>query len=181
MIQLADAQTGPPLSNDRNKEIARNFYEDLWFSRKTDRYANYVADSFVVHDIGKRKNVIEPAVRQKEIADKLWDNGSLSGHIDFQIAEGDLVMTRWVSDYQAETLLGKLFFGSGSIPIINVMRFRDGKIVEFWNHRHDIDTNQTLPYALRGFAGGVAVAVIPLLIALRYRRRLKKTGVRVET
>lgn len=74
----------------RNKEIARAFYEDLWFSRNTDRFADYVADTYVVHDIGDRKGVTEPAVEQKNIADFFWKHGDLSGEIDFQIAEGDL-------------------------------------------------------------------------------------------
>jgi hypothetical protein len=29
---------------------------------------------------------------------------------------------------------------SGDLPIINVFRLRDGKILEIWNHRHDTDT-----------------------------------------
>ncbi|GGY53696.1 hypothetical protein [Parvularcula lutaonensis] len=43
---------------ERNKAQARGFYEDLWFGgdTKTENYANYVADTYVVHDIGERKN-----------------------------------------------------------------------------------------------------------------------------
>lgn len=52
-----------------NKEIARNFYQDLWFTNNTDNYYKYVADTYVVHDIGDRKDVTEPAIEQKNIAD----------------------------------------------------------------------------------------------------------------
>ena len=44
---------------------------------------------------GDRKGVTEPAIEQKNIADFFWANGDLSGVIDYQIAEGDLVATRW--------------------------------------------------------------------------------------
>jgi hypothetical protein len=48
---------------ERNKALARAFYEDLWFSDRTDRFDRYVADEYVVHDIGERKNVTEAAIR----------------------------------------------------------------------------------------------------------------------
>jgi hypothetical protein len=49
-----------------NKQIVNGFYQDLWFTNNTDNYARYVADEYVVHDIGDRKNSIEPAVEQKK-------------------------------------------------------------------------------------------------------------------
>ena len=54
----------------RNKQIARNFYEDLWFNNRTDNYIKYMADEYVAHDIGDRKGILEPAIQQKEIADR---------------------------------------------------------------------------------------------------------------
>ena len=54
---------------ETNKEIARNFYKDLWFTNNTDNYKQYVADEYIVHDIGERKGVIERAIEQKNIAD----------------------------------------------------------------------------------------------------------------
>lgn len=159
---------------ERNKQIARDFYEDLWFNDRTDNYSKYVADNYVAHDIGERKNSKEPAIEQKIIADRFWDTGKMSGSIDYQIAEGDLVATRWVWSYESTSLMGKLFEGK-DLPIINVFRFNDeGKIVELWNHRHDIDTNQTLQYTVKGFLIGMLIALIPTFLAIRYRRRLKK-------
>ena len=163
---------------EENKRLARAFYDDLWFSNNTDNYALYVADSYVVHDIGERKNVTELAVEQKHIADFFWNHGTLSGSIDYQVAEGDLVATRWVSDFQPETLFGRLLLGETSLPIINVFRFENGKIVEFWNHRHDIDTTQTLVHTFTGLLIGLAVALIPLMWAIRLRRRLRHAELR---
>ncbi|MFC3881179.1 ester cyclase [Algoriphagus namhaensis] len=159
---------------ERNKEIARNFYQDLWFTNNTDKYVDYVADEYVVHDIGERKGVTEPAIEQKNIADFFWENGSWNSKINYQIAEGDLVATRWEATYSPSSLLGKMAIGSGTLPIINVFRINDeGKIVEIWNHRHDIDTPQTLQFTMKGVLTGLLIALIPTIIAFRLRRKLK--------
>ncbi len=158
---------------EKNKVLAQNFYRDLWFSDNTDRYDQYVADEYVVHDIFDRKGVTESGVEQKNIADLFWDNGTLEGAIDYQIAEGDLVATRWTVDYIPSTLFGRIFMGNTEISIINVLRIRDGKIVEFWNHRHDIETPQTLRFTLKGLLFGLAIALIPAIIAIRLRRKLR--------
>ncbi|PPK87873.1 putative SnoaL-like aldol condensation-catalyzing enzyme [Neolewinella xylanilytica] len=156
-----------------NKEIARQFYEDLWFQDRTDKYHQYVADEYIVHDIGDRKGVVEPAAEQQRIADFFWKNGTMRGNIDYQVAEGDLVVTRWTADYKPETLIGRVLLGAGSIPIINVFRFEDGKIVEIWNHRHDIDTNQRLKFVLQGLLIGLLIALIPAFFAFRFKRRIR--------
>ncbi|MEL6975366.1 MAG: nuclear transport factor 2 family protein [Bacteroidota bacterium] len=167
-----------PSKEEINKEIALNFYKDLWFTNNTDKYANYVAEEYVVHDIGDRKGVTEPAIEQKIIADRFWEGGSWDSKIDYQIAEGDLVATRWTANYKAESFMAKVMFGTSSIPIINVFRIKDGKIVEIWNHRHDIDTNVPKVFiGGTGFLLGLLVALFPTILAIRYRKKLKKLSV----
>ncbi|BFP39642.1 hypothetical protein FGF1_04870 [Flavobacteriaceae bacterium GF1] len=157
-----------------NKKIARDFYNDLWFNNNTDKYAKYVAEEYVVHDIGDRKGVTEPAVEQKNIADFFWENGRFKGKIDFQVAEGDLVATRWTASFDADTFLGKMALETKDpISIINVFRIKDGKIVEFWNHRHDIDTPQTMKFTFKGFLFGLVIAMIPTFMVVRLKRKLK--------
>ncbi len=158
----------------QNKDLARNFYEDLWFSRSTDRYEDYLAETYVVHDIGDEKNLTEPAVTQKEIADFFWANGNMSGAIDYQIADGDLVATRWTWQFEPTTMLGRILKGRDDLPIINVFRIKDGEIVEIWNHRHDIDTGMPIRFIAKGFLFGILVTVIPLAWAISLRRRLKR-------
>lgn len=157
-----------------NKKIARDFYENLWFSNNTDNYSQYVAEEYIVHDTGDRKNAVEPGEEQKGIADFFWSNGDMKGEIDYQIAQDDLVATRWTWNYEPTTLFGKLVLGKADIPIINVFRIRNGKIVEIWNHRHDIDTGQTNIYVLKGLAIGLLIALVPFFWALRLRRKLKR-------
>lgn len=166
-----------PGAPDRNKEVALSFYDDLWFHDRTDAYDRYLADQYVIHDIGGVDGVIEPAVRQKEIADFFWSHGELSGTIDYQMAEGDLVATRWIFTFRPDTLFGRLLLGGFTIPIINVFRFEDGRIVEIWNHRHDIDTGRTRLYVAKGFLYGLLLACVPAIYAWRLRRRLAaRTG-----
>lgn len=157
-----------------NKQIALGFYRDLWGSDNTDRYADYMAETYVAHDIGDRKGVTEPAIEQKKIADRFWDGGEMTFELDYQIAEDDLVATRWIWHYEPETLFAKLLFGSNSIPIINVFRIEDGKIVELWNHRHDIDTGMTRMFIAIGLVIGLLIALIPTVIAIRLRGKLKR-------
>ena len=170
-------QTESTLSSNQaeiNKQLARNFYQDLWFTNNTQNYVKYVADEYRVHDIGDRKGVVEPAIEQKNIADFFWQNGAWKSKLDYQIAEGDLVMTRWIATYEPSTLLGKIMIGNGVLPIINVFRIKDGKIVEIWNHRHDIDTRQTLKFKVQGLLIGLVLALIPTFFVLKQRRLIKK-------
>ena len=158
---------------ERNKALAREFYEDLWFSDNTDRYNRYVADEYIVHDIGDRKGVIEPAIEQKEIPDFFHSQGEMTGSIDFQIADGDLVATRWQWKMKPTSLMFRMMGGRNQIPIINVFRFEDGKIVEIWNHRHDIDTGFANFKFLKGLGTGFLIALITWagLFLLRRRQR----------
>ncbi|MEM6625880.1 MAG: ester cyclase [Pseudomonadota bacterium] len=136
---------------ERNKEIALSFYEDLWFSNNTDAYVDYVDETYVIHDIGEAKGLIETAITQKQIADAFHGFGELSGEIDYQIAEGDKVATRWfVSLAPNSAALNMGMTPIKNVAIINVFRFNeDGKIIEIWNHRHDVELPQP-PLGPRG-------------------------------
>ena len=174
-VKAQDQNTLPKNQGEENKEIAQKFYQDLWFSNNTDKYYKYVAEEYVVHDIGERKAVLEPAIEQKNIADFFWKHGEFDCRIDYQIAEGDLVATRWTGTFKANTLFGRLALQTPKpISIINVFRIKKGKIVEFWNHRHDIETPQTLKFTLKGFVTGLLTAFI-LTVLLFRRRKDQKT------
>lgn len=158
----------------RNLQIATAFYEDLWFTNNTDKYEKYVADSYIVHDIGDRKGVREEAIEQKEIADFFWRNGDLLCEMDFQIADGDLVASRWIVGFKPKTLVGKLLIGEKPLPIINVFRIKDGKIVEIWNHRHDIDTRRTLVFTMKGLLLGLILVGFCMIWVFRLKRKIKE-------
>ncbi|MEN7342166.1 MAG: ester cyclase [Pseudomonadota bacterium] len=160
---------------ERNKALALEFYEQLWNTNNTDRYSELIADEYVIHDIGDDKGIVEPAIKQQEIADFFWSNGTMTVEIDYQLAERDIVATRWIWRFSPESLFGRVMLGVTEIPIINVFRFNDdGKIVEIWNHRHDIDTSMTLRFVIKGFVYGVLVMLIVLLLLRsRWKKKLK--------
>jgi predicted SnoaL-like aldol condensation-catalyzing enzyme len=168
-VLLSTSALAAAQSEEANKALARRFYEEIWFSRNLAAVDELVAPDYVVHDFGDRKAVREPADEQKRVADLFWQNGAMSGTIDFQIAEGDLVATRWQWHYQPRTWLMRITMvgGRNPIPIVNVFRFKDGRIVEIWNHRHDIDIGFAANFLrVQGFAAGVLCSV---LVALGHR------------
>ena len=168
-------------TEEQNKALARRFYEQVWFSNNPAAVDEIFAPNYVVHDTGERKNVTEPAARQKEIAAYFWDRGTMTGAINYQIAEGDLVATRWQWEYKPNSFWTRLLGGRDQVPIINVFRFKDGKIVEVWNHRHDIDTAASGIIFLKGLATGLLPALAFLILsAVLYFKLRKQRRVIVE-
>jgi predicted SnoaL-like aldol condensation-catalyzing enzyme len=148
---------------ERNKALARQFYQEVWFSPHTAAVDELVAPTYVIHDVGGLDGLQEPASAQRDIADFFWAHGTVSGTIDYQIAAGDLVATRWHWDYAPRAWWMKLLMlgGRRPIPVINVFRYQDGKIVEIWNHRHDIDIGfRANVLQAKGFLAGLLVAVL---------------------
>lgn len=160
---------------DTNKALTRRFYEEVWFKNNPAAVDELFAPTYIAHDIGDRKNSMEQAEEQKKIAAFFWERGTMTGTIDYQIAEGDLVATRWQWHFQPNVWWMKLLGGRDQhIPIINVVRIRDGKIVEIWNHRHDIDTMQGNIIFLKGLVVGLLPAIVLLVIVIMLWRKLRK-------
>jgi predicted SnoaL-like aldol condensation-catalyzing enzyme len=160
---------------EQNKALARRFYEEVWFKNNPAAVDEIFAPTYIAHDIGDRKNSMEQADEQKKIAAFFWERGTMNGTIDYQIAEGDLVATRWQWHFQPNVWWMKLLGGREQhIPVINVFRFRDGKIVEIWNHRHDIDTAQGNVIFLKGVIVGLLPAIALLVVVITLWRKLRK-------
>ncbi|HEX6123748.1 MAG TPA: nuclear transport factor 2 family protein [Pyrinomonadaceae bacterium] len=159
---------------EQNKALARRFYEEVWFKNNPAVVDELVAPTYIAHDTGDRKNSMEPAEEQKKIAQFFWDRGTMAGTIDYQIAEGDLVATRWQWYFKPNVWWMKILGGDEHIPIINVFRIRDGKIVEVWNHRHDIDTGQANFVFVKGLVFGLIPSLAFLVIAFMLWRKLRR-------
>jgi hypothetical protein len=159
-----------------NKAIARDFYQNLWFTQNTDAYQKFFNDRYIIRDIGDQREEIiyEDPIQQKEIADFLWSHGDMSGTIDYQVAGEGKVVTRWYWQYKPTSLLGRIMIGDREVPIINTFHFEEGKIVEINNHRHDVSMNRNWLLFYGGLLLGLLVALIPTLLMFRYRKRLKK-------
>lgn len=175
--ETPQTQTSVPCNKEleeKNSALARRFYEQVWFSDNPAAVDELFAPEYVAHDIGDRKGVTELANEQKKIAAFFWENGAMTGNIDYQIAECDLVATRWQWKYQPKTWWMKMLGGRNQIPIINVFRFKDGKIVEIWNHRHDIDTAQGNFLFVNGLLIGLIPSLILLVVSFLLWRKLRK-------
>lgn len=185
-IVVISVQAQEPTSSDCNKEtqeknkaLAKELYEKVWFSNNPEVVDKLVAKEYTLHDIGEDKNIKETPQDQKDIAQFFWDNGKMSGSIDYQIAECDLVATRWQWKFEPESFLYKMMGGKNQIPIINVYRFKDGKIVEIWNHRHDIDTALgNIPF-IQGLLVGLTPTVILLILSFILWRKLSKLKLKI--
>ena len=160
---------------EQNKALARRFYEEVWFKNNPAAIDELVAPTYITHDIGNRKNSMEQAEEQKKIAQFFWDRGTMTGTIDYQIAEGDLVATRWQWYFEPNVWWMKVLGGKEHIPIINVFRIRDGKIVEVWNHRHDIDTGKADFIFVKGLAVGLIPSIALLVLAFMLWRKLRRS------
>ena len=161
-------------TEEKNKALAKKFYEKVWFSNNPEVVDEIIASEYVIHDIGDQKAVKEKSEAQKEIAQFFWDNGEMSGSIDYQVAECDLVATRWQWKFKPSTWWMKIMGGSNQIPIINVFRFKDGKVVEIWNHRHDIDTAQgNIPF-FQGLLVGLLPSTFLLALCFVFWWKLRK-------
>lgn len=181
IVQAQDpaSKTCDSATEEKNKTLARKFYEKVWFSNNPEVVDEIFAPEYIVHDTGDVKGVTEPSKNQKDIAAFFWDNGAMSGSIDYQISECDLVATRWQWKYQPTTWWFKVLGGRDQIPIINVFRFKNGKIVEIWNHRHDIDTAQGNIPLVKGLFIGLIPSLILLIVSFilwRKVRRQKRTA-----
>src|SRR5687768_16478966 len=158
---------------EQNKALARRFYEEIWFKNNPAVVDELVAPTYIAHDIGDRKNSMEQAAEQKKIAAFFWERGEMTGSIDYQIAEGDLVATRWQWHFKPSVWWMKLVGGDEHIPIINVFRFREGKIVEIWNHRHDIDTGMANFIFIKGLLVGLVPSLLLLITLFVYWRKYR--------
>ncbi|MEP6705413.1 MAG: hypothetical protein ABJB34_11465, partial [Acidobacteriota bacterium] len=87
---------------------------------------------------------------------------------------GDLVATRWQWYFEPNVWWMKVIGGNEHIPIIDVVRVRDGKIVEVWNHRHDIDTIQGNFIFLKGLVVGLLPALALLVVSLMLWQKLRR-------
>ena len=174
LVLLAPVMTFAGEIEEQNKALARRFYEEVWFKNNPAAVDELVAPTYIAHDTGNRKNSMEQAEEQKKIAAFFWERGSMTGTIDYQIAEGDLVATRWQWYFEPNVWWMKVLGGKEHIPIINVFRFRDGKIVEVWNHRHDIDTGQANFIFVKGLIVGLIPSIALLVLAFLLWRKLRR-------
>jgi steroid delta-isomerase-like uncharacterized protein len=130
--------------SEQNKMLVRRAYEEVYNQGKLEVIDELVTDDFVVH-VGAED--LHGPVALKEYVTMLRGGfPDLHLTIDMQVADGDIVVTRWTGrgthtgTFQGIPPTGR----QGSMTGIDIDRIRDGRTVECWTNTDDLGLLQQL-------------------------------------
>jgi steroid delta-isomerase-like uncharacterized protein len=121
-----------PREQERNKEIARSFFEDVLGQGQLDRYAESHAKDFVAHARDHDATLQEDMAAAKEERKAVPD---MKVSVNQMVAEGDFVAVYWTVS-GTNTQAGMGFPATGrkmKIDGMTLFRFKSGKISEEWS------------------------------------------------
>jgi steroid delta-isomerase-like uncharacterized protein len=122
-------QAGQP---ERNKQIARSFFEEVLDQGRFDKYADSHAKDFVAHAGDHDATLEEDIAAAKEERKALPD---MRVRVNQIVAEGDLVAVYWTA-YGTNTQAGMGFPATGKkirVDGMTLFRFKAGRICEEWS------------------------------------------------
>ena len=133
------------MSTEPNKAMVRRFYDELYNKQNQAVIDELIAPNLVFHG-DSPTNVPVPAEYQLSLEEmkhfhSQWHTTFPDLHctVELQVAEGDLVVTRWTArgthtgEYQGLTYKGILPTGKQvTWTTTEIVRLFDGKIVEYW-------------------------------------------------
>jgi steroid delta-isomerase-like uncharacterized protein len=123
-------------TEEQNKQVALRFTEQIWNNGKLDQIGEFVATNHKNHptasgpDFGQGLQAFSQLVSMYRTA---FPDTKLT--VEDQIAEGDLVVTRWTaSGTHRGELIGIMPATGKQVKVTGIFidRFSDGKIVESW-------------------------------------------------
>lgn len=117
---------------ERNKEVARSFFEEVLGQGHLDKYAESHAKDFVAHGENHEYTLEEDIAAAKEERKALPD---MTVKVNQILAEQDLVAVYWTSS-GTNTQAGMGFPATGKkikIDGMTLFRFKAGKICEEWS------------------------------------------------
>jgi steroid delta-isomerase-like uncharacterized protein len=117
---------------ERNKEVARSFFEEVLGQGHLDKYAESHAKDFVAHGENQEYTLEEDMAAAKEERKALPD---MTVKVNQILAEQDLVAVYWTSS-GSNTQAGMGFPATGKkikIDGMTLFRFKAGKICEEWS------------------------------------------------
>ena len=124
------------MSLEQNKAIARRHFEELWDRGNLDVAADIYSSGAVGHYSDHSELTGYPDVERELVrADKIaFPDGHVT--VQTQIAEGDIVVTRWRFDATHTGPLYDIPPSGRRISVVgaHVHRIDGGKIVEIWAH-----------------------------------------------
>ncbi len=129
-----------------NKALARRLVEEAFNQGRLDVTEELVASDYVGHDPSLPEEVRGPAGVKEVIAGYRAAFPDIQVTIEDQIAEGDLVVTRWraTGTHQGE-LMGMPATGKqATVTGITIDLIADGRIVESWDNWDTLGMMQQL-------------------------------------
>jgi steroid delta-isomerase-like uncharacterized protein len=135
LAAVALAWSAPGLADaveDRNKSVARSFFEDVLDKGKLEEYPKSHASDFVAHAEGRLASLEEDIAAAREQRKALPD---MRVKVNALVAEGDLVSVHWTAS-GTNTAAGWGIPATGKSVSVNGMtlfRFEGGLMKEEWS------------------------------------------------
>ena len=132
LVACSAALARPASEQDKNKETARTFFEEVLGQGHLERYAESHAKDFVAHGKDQDASLDEDMAAAKEERRIVPD---LKVRVNQILAERDLVAVYWTA-WGTNTQPGMGLPGTGkkiSVDGMTIFRFKGGKISEEWN------------------------------------------------
>jgi steroid delta-isomerase-like uncharacterized protein len=131
LVACSAALAQPASEQDKNKEIARAFFEDVLGQNHLERYAESHSNDFVAHGETEDASLQEDMAAAKEERQALPD---MKIKVNQILAERDLVAVYWTA-WGTNTHPGMGFPATGKkirVSGMTIFRFKAGKISEEW-------------------------------------------------
>ncbi len=126
------SQAQPASDQEKNKTVARTFFEEVLGQGKLERYSGFHTADFVAHSAEHDYTLAEDLAMAREERAALPDMRMAVNHM---VAEGDMVVVHWTV-WGTNTQPGMGLPATGK-PVrtsgMTLFRFRSGKISEEWN------------------------------------------------
>ncbi|HYU45539.1 MAG TPA: ester cyclase [Terriglobales bacterium] len=122
----------PASEQERNKGVARSFFEEVLGQGRLDKYGESHAKDFVAHASDHDATLEEDMAAAREERKALPDMGV---RVNQMVAERDLVAVYWTST-GTNTQAGMGFPATGKkikVEGMTLFRFKGGKILEEWS------------------------------------------------
>lgn len=117
---------------EKNKSVARSFFEDVLSTGKLEKYSESHTPDFVAHGSDRDYTLAEDMAAAREERAALPD---MQMAVNLMVAEGDLVAVHWTA-WGTNTHAGMGLPATGKkvkVSGITIFRFKAGKISEEWS------------------------------------------------
>ena len=131
---------------EANKQIARRVIEELFSAGRMEVADELFAPDAIAHDPAQPEPTRGPEGVRQSVAGYLGAFPDLSIRVEAQIAEGDLVTTRWTAvgtnsgEFWGQAPTGK----QATVTGITIDQIADGRIVESWTNWDSLGLMQQL-------------------------------------